>query len=135
MNTREHEKDGPEKPTSRPGRGGNIPPIEHRWTKGRSANPAGRPRGSRDSFEVVIRRELNRRVAGNPSLDGKARISRRTRLVRAILNRVEAGDTRAATLLLDRVWPVPMDGAAAAQPFVVIFDDQDRLEMEGIEDI
>ncbi len=131
MNSRQHGQDRPTDPTGRPGRGGNVPPIEHRWQKGQSANPAGRPRGSEDSFEATIRRELNRRVAGDPNLDGNRRVTRRTRLARAILDRAEAGDARLATMILDRVWPVPAHEMSPTQPVVVVFDDQDRRELQA----
>lgn len=131
--TREDDHDFPEA-TSRAGRGGNIPPIEHRWQKGRSANPAGRPRGSQDSFGAIIERELARRVDGNPALGDRGRVSRRTRLARAILDRAEAGDGRLAKLVLERLWPAPVNGRDLTQPVVVLFDDQDRelmLKIDG----
>jgi hypothetical protein len=67
------------------GRGGVIPPIETRWQPGQSGNPKGRPKGAATSFERVLEQELDRQVDGDSTLGDDGRISRRRRIVRALL--------------------------------------------------
>ncbi|MEZ4330898.1 MAG: DUF5681 domain-containing protein [Myxococcota bacterium] len=116
------------------GRGGVVPPVESRWRPGESGNPKGRPKGAKTSFEAIFERELSRRVAGDPKLDGNRRISRRTRIVREILDRVEAGDARMVKIVVDRLWPVAeAEAGQTQQPIVIVFDDQDREEFETLQ--
>lgn len=39
----------------KPGRGGVVPPPEHRWRPGRSGNPSGRPKGYVDVATALVR--------------------------------------------------------------------------------
>lgn len=107
------------------GRGGNIPPVETRWRPGESGNPNGRPKGSKTSFERILEQELDRLVAGDPDLDG-GRITRRRRLVRALLSAVERGDPWAVRLAFERIWPnVEAETPESLIRFVYL-DEQDR---------
>lgn len=103
----------------------HTPPKEHRWKPGQSGNPRGRPKGALTSLERIVERELARKVDGDPSLGDRGRISRRTRLVRGMLDRVEAGDAKLTRLLLDRVWPITDGPEEANRPIVIVMDDQD----------
>ena len=94
-----------EQRTDGAGKGGVIPPPETRWKPGQSGNPNGRPKGAATSFERVLEQELDRQVAGDPRLGDEGRISRRRRLVRALLAAVERGDSWAVRLAFERVWP------------------------------
>jgi hypothetical protein len=87
------------------GKGGAIPPVETRWKPGESGNPKGRPKGAATSFERVLEQELERQVGGDSTLGDEGRISRRRRLVRALLAAVERGDSWAVRLAFDRIWP------------------------------
>ena len=68
-----------------------------------------------------MEQELDRLMDGNPSLGDQGRICRRRRMVRALLDAIEGGDTRAAKLVLDRVWAEKNGPSASVQLF---FDAQ-----------
>ncbi len=108
------------------GTGGVVPPPETRFKPGESGNPNGRPKGAATSLDRVLERELERLVEGDPSLGDDGRISRRLRLVRALLDAFEGGDARAGKLLFDRIWPVPVakEESKPAVQFVLV-DAQD----------
>lgn len=65
------------------GRGGNIPPVEHRWKPGVSPNPAGRPKGS------DVRAIIQRQWAKNPNGDGEGQLAfaHAERIVKAVIDR------------------------------------------------
>ncbi len=70
-----------------------------------------------------MEQELDRLVESDPSLGDEGRISRRRRLVCALLGAIERGDARAAKPVLDRIWP-----AAKGEPKPAVhlhFDAQD----------
>lgn len=102
-----------------------MPPRERRWKPGQSGNPAGRPKGTSTSFESTIERELSKRVDGDPLKGDKGRISRRTRIARTFLDRVEAGDPRLTKLLLERLWRIPTEPPNLSSPIVVVMDNDD----------
>lgn len=109
------------------GKGGVIPPLETRWKPGQSGNPNGRPKGAATSFERVLEQELDRQVDGDPTLGDDGRISRRRRLVRALLAAVERGDPWAVRLAFERIWPALKGEGQGPDIRFVYLDDQDRL--------
>lgn len=114
----------PESPEA--GAGGVVPPPEEtRWALGVSGNPKGRPKGAMTSFDRILEQELERLVEGDPSLGDEGRISRRRRLVRALLDAAESGDVRAARPILERIWPAPPKGEESRMAVVLHFDAQD----------
>ena len=115
-----------EQATDGAGKGGVIPPAETRWKPGQSGNPKGRPKGAATSFERVLEQELDRQVDGDPTLGDDGRISRRRRLVRALLAAVERGDTWAVRLAFDRIWPALKPEDEGPQIRFVYLDEQDR---------
>lgn len=62
-----------------------------RWQPGQSGNPSGRPRGSRD-----------RALAALDAIGDEAAIA----ILRTVVAAAIGGETRAAELLLSRLWPV-----------------------------
>ena len=110
---------------SQAGRGGNVPPDESRWQPGESGNPKGRPKGAATSFEKVLEQELDQLVDGDPVLDD-GRITRRRRLVRALLGAVERGDPWAVRLAFERIWPILERERPESQVQFVFLDEQDR---------
>ena len=107
------------------GKGGIVPPIETRWKPGQSGNPNGRPKGAATSFERVLEQELERHVPGDPNLGDDGRISRRRRIVRALLDAVERGDSWAVRLAFERVWPALKDDERPGSQIHVYLDQQD----------
>ena len=108
------------------GRGGVVPPEATRFKPGQSGNPKGRPKGAATSTERVLEQELERLVEGDPSLGDEGPITRRRRLVRALLTAVERGDVRAAKAILDRIWPAPATKEESKPAVHLHFDAQDR---------
>ena len=107
------------------GRGGVIPPEATRFKPGKSGNPNGRPKGAATSLDRVLEQEFERLVEGDPSLGDKGRITRRRRVVRALLDAIERGDARAAKLILDRIWPATKE---ESKPVIqLVLDAQDLL--------
>ncbi len=107
------------------GRGGVVPPEATRFKPGRSGTPNGRPKGAATSLDRVLEQELERLVEGDPSLGDDGRITRRRRVVRALLDAIERGDARAAKAILDRIWPAPATKGQARAVIQLVVDAQD----------
>ncbi len=67
---------------------------------------------------------LQRAVNPRATLGDEGRITRRRRLVRALLDAIERGDGRAAKLIFDRIWPPAKQ--EPKQAIELHFDAQDR---------
>lgn len=52
-----------------------------------------------------MEQDLDRLVEGDSSLGDEGRMTRRWRLVRALLDAAEDGGIRAVKIILDRLWP------------------------------
>jgi uncharacterized protein DUF5681 len=94
------------KPPKGPPRGGGDhevgygkPPVHTRFRKGRSGNPAGRPRGSRD-LATLLAAELDKPVAVREGGGSVRKVRKRDALVAGLVNNALQGDLRAARLLL-----------------------------------
>ena len=74
-----------------------------------------------------IRRYAERLVEGDPSLGDGGRVSRRRRLVRALLEAIERGDARAAKPILDRIWPALATKGEPKPVIKLAVDAQDLL--------
>jgi hypothetical protein len=78
------------------------PPKKTRFKKGRSGNPHGRKRGSKN-FATILRDALAERIW--LTLDGKRmRITVRDALALHLVNGATAGDARLVQILLERGW-------------------------------
>jgi hypothetical protein len=51
-------KPTPEKRLIKPGKGGIVPPIEHRWQPGQSGNPNGRPALIKSAYERALMKPI-----------------------------------------------------------------------------
>src|SRR5690349_10475770 len=88
-------------PKDEPSRiGYGQPPVETRFQKGQSGNPAGRPKASK-RVNARIRDALN---IDMKAVDGAQQIalSKKRAIVRSIICRALAGDARAAEIALQR---------------------------------
>ncbi len=75
------------------------PPVHTRFRKGRSGNPAGRPRGSRD-LAALLAAELDKPVAVREGGGTVRKVRKREALAAGLVNKALQGDLRAARLLL-----------------------------------
>lgn len=79
--------------------GRGKPPKHAQFVRGKSGNPKGRPKGSRN-FATVIQAELKRRVPVTE--DGKRKkITKREAVAKQLVNKAAAGDPKAIPVLLN----------------------------------
>ena len=71
------------------------PPVSSRFEKGKSGNPKGRPRGSRNAHALLFN-ALN----GTP---GRGKITEAERIVQSLVDSAIAGDRRATKTVLDLI--------------------------------
>jgi Family of unknown function (DUF5681) len=103
------------------GVGYGKPPKQTQFAKGRSGNPKGRPKGSRN-FATVIQAELKKQVTITE--DGKRKkITKREAVAKQLVNKAASGDPRAIPTLLNETRPFE---AAAANSS--IHSDSTRAE-------
>jgi Family of unknown function (DUF5681) len=85
------------------------PNLGHRFQKGQSGNPAGKPKGARHKTTILAERLL---------LDDVEKI------VNAVLTAARNGDMTAAKIILDRIAPVSRRSRAFALPAVTCEADK-----------
>lgn len=68
--------------------------VRHRWKKGQSGNPAGKPRGL-PNLETALAKFLGEERDGKSGLDV---------IIEALRAKAAKGDTKSASLLLDRAY-------------------------------
>jgi hypothetical protein len=75
------------------------PPKHSQFVKGRSGNPAGRPKGTKN-FPTIFEAELDVRVPVTEN--GKRKnITKRHAIVKQMVNKAASGDFRSASLILN----------------------------------
>lgn len=95
------------------------PPKEHRFRKGQSGNPRGRPRGaksSKDLLEKILSTKLTVHDAGG----GPRKIEQLEALLLSMVARAIKGDTRCMNLLLRLMEQTGMISDAPEQPQKII---------------
>ena len=108
--------------------GRGKPPQHTQFVKGKSGNPKGRPKGSRN-FATVIQNELKRRIAVNE--DGKRKkITKREAVAKQLVNKAAAGDPKILPVLLNEARPY--EAAAASSMQSDTMSEDDRMVMDGI---
>jgi hypothetical protein len=83
------------------------PPSQHQWRKGRSGNPAGRKKGSRNKRTIIIRlmeQKLGRKI------ENLSKLTRYEAMLLKGIQKALTGDTKAMAFILRRY-----DDAAEAQ--------------------
>lgn len=103
------------------------PPRNTRFKKGKSGNPSGRPKGSKN-LATIIHTTVSEKVVINEN--GRRRtISKLEAAAMQAANRAAAGDPRASRLLFDLLQQ--LDGGAA-QPPSRILPDADKQIMKRL---
>ncbi len=82
------------------GVGYRKPPKGSRFKPGKSGNPKGRPKGSKN-FATVIEQELNGRVPINENGQRRS-VSKRQVIAKQMVNKAAGGDLKAAQTLLSQ---------------------------------
>lgn len=90
------------------------PPLASRFQKGRSGNPAGRPKGSR-GISAVIAAALGERVTINEN--GRRRsVTKLEAAFKQMANKAASGDQRAAKLIIELLHHTEARDDARADP-------------------
>lgn len=107
----------------------SVGAIRARFKPGQSGNLKGGPK--RESFEALAFRLLDEEIVDDRT--GRA-MERRELILRSVYAQASAGRPHAVKLVLERVWPKKIKHEVDAKgSVVVVFDDQDRREMEAAE--
>ena len=105
------------------------PPVQHQFKEGRSGNPAGRPKGSRNRNKV-IRAVLGQLVSGD--VDGsKKRLAITEASLLRLSQKALGGDLKAIQMVL-ALWKESEDAIAAEREAQYPFSDSDRQVIEDI---
>ena len=78
------------------------PPSAHQFRKGRSGNPAGRPKGTKN-LKTDLTEELGEQILikeGNRTI----KISKQRAVIKSLVAKTLSGDTRAANTLLNMIF-------------------------------
>lgn len=75
-----------------------VPTVSGRWVKGQSGNPNGRPKGRKNELTEL---QQSLEIAVRKSIDS----TKVVKIVEKMVAMAEAGDVKAAKLILDKVIP------------------------------
>ena len=99
------------------------PPKEHRYPKGRSGNPKGRPKKKPQEFPVLLKNALQEKVIVNEQGRRKA-VSKSEAIAKQIVNKAAAGDSRLIKLFVELLSKMP---EAKCEPIIVFQTVGDEL--------
>lgn len=77
------------------------PPKASQFTKGKSGNPAGRPKGAKN-FSTVLDKELNARVPITENGSHKT-VSKQEAIAKQLVNKSASGDARSMSMVLGEI--------------------------------
>jgi len=99
------------------------PPRETRFCKGRSGNPAGRPKGSKN-LSTLLGSTLNERVVVTEN-GRRKKITKRQAVLKQLVNKAASGDPRSTQLLLAEMRTIDAN-APATRANEPPLDDSER---------
>ena len=102
------------------------PPKSSQFRKGQSGNPGGRRRPVATNANTALAHVLSRRVTVSDE-DGESRMSELEALMRDLVNKARAGDTRCLKLVLDRLEAIE-DNESAQQELESLCEKAAREE-------
>jgi hypothetical protein len=105
------------------------PPRSTRFKRGKSGNPAGRPRGAKN-FATALEQELKSRVIVTEN-GRRKRVSKREVIAKQLVNKAAGGDLKAIPLLLSET-RVREGEAAGAGPSQFFETPEDHVVFENI---
>jgi len=110
------------------GVGYGKPPQRTQFKRGKSGNPRGRPKGTKN-LKTDLQEELAEKILVQEG-DQARRMSKQRAVVKALVNRTLKGDTRAANSLLSTMMKLIDTGTAAEpeEPEELHADDLEILE-------
>jgi hypothetical protein len=110
------------------------PPVHTRFKPGRSGNPKGRPKGSKN-FKTLVNEELDRPVTIKEGGKEKT-ISRREAMAKQLVKQAVTGDHKAMRVVLGIEGLTTAEDAEEPQLHLVpgLFDESDRELLRGMLD-
>jgi hypothetical protein len=110
--------------------GHGKPPQHTRFKKGKSGNPAGRPKGTKN-LTTLFEKELKQRVVVTEN--GRRRsITKQEAMVKHLVNKAVSGDRPLMQLLLEEIRL--LEARAASSPSDASIDEADREVMRQIQE-
>jgi hypothetical protein len=104
------------------------PPRHTRFQPGRSGNPKGRPKGSKN-FSTLFSEELAQPVTLTEN-GKRRRMPKRQALAKQVINKALSNDPKAAALVLDQIRR--SEGPADGPAMIDVGQRENRLVMESI---
>jgi hypothetical protein len=105
------------------------PPSHTRFTKGRSGNPRGRPRGAKN-LKTLLSEALNECVIVTEN-GGRRKVTKREAIITQLVNRSATADWRAIKILLELVREIEGQSEPAS-PETSAFNEADEKVLEQL---
>jgi hypothetical protein len=122
------DKSGPFAPDGDNAVGYGHPPEHTRFQPGRSGNPKGRPKGSKN-FSTLFSEELAQLVTLTEN-GKRRRMPKRQALAKQVINKALSNDPKAAALVLDQIRR--SEGSTEGPVAIEIHRPENKLVMENI---